>query len=67
MNIVIELEFPWDESGTRQEELDFAEVCLRLISDGALGVLSPIGGKVTNVRAIRGSMAVARSVTSREQ
>jgi hypothetical protein len=64
MNIVVELEFPWDESGTNEEAHTFAEMCLSLISDGALGPLSPKGGKIASVRTVNGSMFVARRVTS---
>jgi hypothetical protein len=62
-NIVVELEFPWDESGTSEDEQTFAEMCLKLISDGAMGPLSPKGGVIASVRTVRGSMAVARQVT----
>jgi hypothetical protein len=64
MNIVIELEFPWGEDGTRQDELDFAELVLKLVTESKLGPLSPKGGVIANVRTVRGSMAVARAATS---
>jgi hypothetical protein len=64
MNIVVELEFPWDESGTSEDEQAFAEMCLKILSEG-MGPLSPKGGVIASVRTVHGSMAVARQVTGR--
>jgi hypothetical protein len=63
MKIVVELEFPWDDSGTIEDQETFAKHVAMCVADASVpDGLRPMGTQIASVRTVRGSMAVARDI-----